>query len=126
MSRIDLTPFIREDRGSEIVIDLPYRSTERAFFNGYQTWTYCPEYSPEDRIRGLNGLPKFGIGDVEHYAVPTVLNTFRFDGSFRAVTVLCPYEGPEPPVLAVEASGDAGASEFTVVLRGGGRVTVKE
>ena len=28
------------------------------FMNGYQTWTYCPEYTAKDRIRGLHGLPK--------------------------------------------------------------------
>lgn len=33
----------------------------KMFFNGYQTWTCCPEYSPQDRIRGLAGLPKIGI-----------------------------------------------------------------
>lgn len=27
------------------------------FMNGYQTWTYCPEYTAKDRIRGLHGLP---------------------------------------------------------------------
>ena len=31
---------------------------ERAFFNGYQTWTYCPEYRKRDKIRGLGRLPK--------------------------------------------------------------------
>ncbi len=33
----------------------------KMFFNGYQTWTYCPEYRPDDRIRGLHGLPRSGI-----------------------------------------------------------------
>ena len=32
---------------------------ERAFFNGYQTWTYCPEYRKRDKIRGLAHVPKF-------------------------------------------------------------------
>ena len=30
----------------------------KMFFNGYQSWTHCPEYAPGDRIRGLQGLPK--------------------------------------------------------------------
>ena len=34
---------------------------ERIFLNGYQTWTYCPEYTKKDRIRGLHGLPSFGV-----------------------------------------------------------------
>ncbi len=32
---------------------------ERLFLNGYQTWTYCPEYKKWDRLRGLNYVPKF-------------------------------------------------------------------
>lgn len=31
---------------------------DRIFMNGYQTWTYCPEYTVKSRIRGLHGLPK--------------------------------------------------------------------
>ncbi|HAE16585.1 MAG TPA: alpha-galactosidase, partial [Erysipelotrichaceae bacterium] len=31
---------------------------ERIFMNGYQTWTYSPEYSRHSSIRGINGLPK--------------------------------------------------------------------
>lgn len=31
---------------------------EKIFMNGYQTWTYCPEYRADSRIRGLHGLPK--------------------------------------------------------------------
>lgn len=33
-------------------------SNDRIFMNGYQTWTYCPEYTVHDRIRGLNGVPR--------------------------------------------------------------------
>ena len=33
--------------------------SEKMFFNGYQSWTYCPEYTVNDRIRGLSGLPGF-------------------------------------------------------------------
>lgn len=36
-------------------IEKPY---SKIFMNGFQTWTYCPEYTPSDRIRGLHGLPK--------------------------------------------------------------------
>lgn len=32
---------------------------ERLFLNGYQTWTYCPEYQKRDKIRGLAHVPKF-------------------------------------------------------------------
>ena len=71
-------------------------------------------------------LPKFGVGDVEHYAVPTVLNTFRFEKSHRAVTVLCPFTGGEPLVRSAEASGEIGADGFEIVLSGGRRVSVRE
>ena len=30
----------------------------KIFMNGFQTWTYCPEYTKKNRIRALNGLPK--------------------------------------------------------------------
>ena len=33
----------------------------RIFMNGYQTWTYCPEYGAQDRIRGLRRLPKAAV-----------------------------------------------------------------
>lgn len=35
--------------------------TEKIFMNGFQTWTYCPEYGKHDRIRGLSRLPRLGI-----------------------------------------------------------------
>ena len=63
---------------------------------------------------------------MEHYAVPTVLNTFRFEKSHRAVTVLCPFTGGEPFVRSVEASGEIGADGFEIVLSGGRRVSVRE
>ena len=31
---------------------------ERIFMNGYQTWTYCPELGPGDRLRGLRDAPE--------------------------------------------------------------------
>ena len=40
---------------------------ERIFMNGYQTWTNCPEYQKNDKIRGLHGVPKF------------IVNKFGFD-----------------------------------------------
>ena len=32
-------------------------ASARVFMNGYQTWTYCPEYSSRSRIRGMHGIP---------------------------------------------------------------------
>ena len=32
------------------VVELPLAEGEKIFMNGYQTWTFCPEYTAEDRI----------------------------------------------------------------------------
>ncbi|MBR5733447.1 MAG: alpha-galactosidase [Lachnospiraceae bacterium] len=40
---------------------LAIEASRKMFFNGYQTWTYSPEYTPYGRIRGLHGTPKLGI-----------------------------------------------------------------
>ncbi|MBO4916176.1 MAG: alpha-galactosidase [Oscillospiraceae bacterium] len=34
---------------------------EKIFMNGYQTWTYCPEYTAKDAIRPHAPLPKFAV-----------------------------------------------------------------
>ena len=70
MGRIDLTPLVREDNGSEIILDLPCKATERAFFNGYQTWTASFEVKPDDTHNGIKrffrhvgapwGITKYG------------------------------------------------------------------
>ena len=39
---------------------------EKIFLNGFQTWSYCPEYTRRDRIRSLRHLPKKGV---EHYGL---------------------------------------------------------
>ena len=39
---------------------------EKIFMNGFQSWTWCPEYRYDDRIRSLRGLPKKGV---EHFGV---------------------------------------------------------
>ena len=38
--------------------------TEKIFMNGYQTWTYCPEYTRSDKISDLKHLPTLGIDHV--------------------------------------------------------------
>ena len=43
------------------VLDLTVSESEKIFMNGYQTWTNCPEYSREDKIRGLHGIPRFAL-----------------------------------------------------------------
>ena len=39
---------------------------EKIFMNGFQSWTWCPEYRYDDRIRSLRALPKKGV---EHFGV---------------------------------------------------------
>ena len=53
---------------AEAVLSVP--PSPKLFFNGFQTWTHCPEYSPESRIRGVRRLPKFissGLA-LDHFA----------------------------------------------------------
>ncbi|MBQ3911762.1 MAG: alpha-galactosidase [Lachnospiraceae bacterium] len=40
---------------------LAIEASRKMYFNGYQSWTYSPEYTPYGRIRGLRGTPKLGI-----------------------------------------------------------------
>ncbi|MBQ3376310.1 MAG: alpha-galactosidase [Erysipelotrichaceae bacterium] len=42
---------------------LHVKPAEKMFFNGYQTWTWCPEYSATDNIRGLRFTPKKLVSD---------------------------------------------------------------
>ena len=70
-TRSGKTPFtdevhIREDFTGTIVsaeasVLMHAEDEASIFMNGYQTWTYCPEYRTDSRIRGLHGLPKFGV-----------------------------------------------------------------
>ena len=43
--------------------ELPWamEETERLFMNGYQTWTFCPEYTAADRILPWKPLPLFQV-----------------------------------------------------------------
>ncbi len=71
-------------------------------------------------------LPKFGVGDVEHYPIPTALNKGRFTGSRRIVTVLAPFNGGKSFVSSVEASSDFDDRDFTLVLSDGTKVELCE
>ena len=42
-------------------LPFPVSPDEKIFLNGYQSWTYSPEYDKTDRIRGLHGTPGFGV-----------------------------------------------------------------
>ena len=41
------------------VVELPIAGDEKIFMNGYQTWTFCPEYTAADRILPWKLLPRF-------------------------------------------------------------------
>ena len=41
------------------VVELPLAGGEKIFMNGYQTWTFCPEYTAADRILPWKPLPRF-------------------------------------------------------------------
>ena len=41
------------------VVELPIARDEKIFMNGYQTWTFCPEYTAEDRVLPWKPLPRF-------------------------------------------------------------------
>lgn len=45
----------------KVVATMHFEKSAKMFFNGYQTWTYCPEFTENDSIRGLNGLPRIII-----------------------------------------------------------------
>ena len=45
-----------EEVRADVKVDVA--DEEKIFMNGYQTWTTCPEYSRDDRIRGLHGIPR--------------------------------------------------------------------
>ena len=61
MTEFDLRPLIKKAGRSEIVLDLPCRSDERAFFNGYQTWTPSYEVTPTDTQIGIKAIMR-GLG----------------------------------------------------------------
>lgn len=71
-------------------------------------------------------FPKFGVGDVEHFPIPTVLNCGRFSGSRRIVTVLEPFENNNHRVLSVQAENLYDCRELTIILRDGRKIAVTE
>jgi len=40
---------------------LPAEEDERVFVNGFQSWSYSPEYTRREKLRGLSHLPKAGV-----------------------------------------------------------------
>ncbi|MBQ6315482.1 MAG: hypothetical protein IJI11_07820, partial [Mogibacterium sp.] len=50
MRQIDIDSLTRGRSESELVLEVGCKSTDRLFFNGYQSWTVSHEVSPTDRI----------------------------------------------------------------------------
>lgn len=70
--------------------------------------------------------PNLTPGDVEHFPIPTVVNTGVFRGSLRTVTVLCPYDGNAPRITAVRASDNITDTSVSLCTADGTWVTVHE
>ncbi len=71
-------------------------------------------------------FPKHGIGDVEHYAVPTIKQTVPFTGSTRIVTVLYPHHSYDPYIESVEASADPAETSLLLHLIDGRTIELAE
>ena len=81
-----------EEIGGEIhvVLDLPEGRLEsvtaelsqhlppdaRVFFNGFQSWSHCPERGPDDLIRGLGHLPRLLV---RHYGLDRYGDYYFYD-----------------------------------------------
>ena len=50
----------------EASLNVPMSAQGRIFMNGYQSWTYCPEYGRDGKTRGIGHLPGFVKA---HYAL---------------------------------------------------------
>ena len=89
-------------RIDKVLLTIQMEESDRMFFNGYQTWTWSPEYNRYGGERGINHLPrdlidKFSLdryGDYHFYpygktgarstAIPTAIS------AIRTVTVCLP------------------------------------
>jgi hypothetical protein len=55
-----------------------------------------------------------------------VLNTGRFTGACRIVTVLCPFDGNQPRITSVHASANPADTAITICLADGREVEISE
>ena len=55
---------------SQVKASLDIPPSPKMFFNGFQSWTYSPEFTPEHRIRGAHGLlrPLSKMLALDHFA----------------------------------------------------------
>ena len=80
--RIRITADVPEGHFASVVarVYLPTADDVRIYMNGYQSWTYCPEYSKTDRIRGIDHLPRFLV---ERYALDRYADYHFMDYPYR-------------------------------------------
>ena len=55
----DLPRGVLKSVTAEMVV--PAGEETRVFFNGFQSWSHCPERGPKDSIRSLRHLPRLGV-----------------------------------------------------------------
>lgn len=65
----------------EAKLRLETEADEKIFINGFQTWTYCPEYTRTDSIRSLRRLPRRGV---EYYGLERYGDGYFVDYPERA------------------------------------------
>lgn len=55
---------------NEVTATLTVPIAPKMFFNGFQSWTSCPEYTKDSSIRAQNGIPKFLVDyfSIDRYA----------------------------------------------------------
>lgn len=58
------------------VLHVNMEERDKVFMNGYQAWTYCPEYGREDYTRGIGPLPRRIL---DHYGVERYGDYFFVD-----------------------------------------------
>ena len=58
----DITVELNDELLDVVEANLHVPRAPRMFFNGYQTWTWCPEYKNYSVIRDLRFMPKPGSG----------------------------------------------------------------
>ena len=70
--RIHVTAELPEGQIESVLAQLAFPTADdvRIYMNGYQAWTWCPEYTKKDRIRGLHHLPEFAVRkfDLDRYS----------------------------------------------------------
>lgn len=103
---------------------LPCAEDDRLFFNGYQTWTSCPEYGKYDTIRGIKGLPKCVVRHwgIDRYGDYTFVNYSEAPGKFHGFTYCYVRRGKKMTLFGSLSEADGYTLFFYDALLGALRV----